>query len=810
MRRALSVSARALLACGLLAGAPGRAEPPASGRLLRDIENLRVVGSVLYVAAHPDDENTALLSWFANQRGLRTTYLSLTRGGGGQNLVGSEQSELLGVVRTGELLAARTIDGAEQRFTRLRDFGYSKSAEESLAFWGHDEALADVVRVIEELRPDVVVTRFPTEGPTHGHHLASARLAVEAFEVAAWKPLRVVRNVSTWTLPDDTDTSAWLTVDIGGWDPLLGLSAGEIAATSRTMHKSQGFGAAPRVGPLVEHFEWLAGAPLDPKGDLFDGVSTGLDRFPGTRRLDRALQLAADRFDPRAPHTVLPHLARAHALLDDLPDETWRERLRQELERVMAECAGLWLTARTDRAAVTPGGTLEVRLTALARAPAEVVLRGVRLEPGGAVDGAPLSPGRPWSATVPLQVPTDHPLTIPHWLAEPPTAARYTVSEPARRTAPDTEASLQVAFDLTVAGRELTLRRPVDHAWTDPVHGERRHPVEVLPPATASFDAAALVIPRGDETTARLVLRATSEPTAATLRLVAPPGVTVEPTVLPVDLAPGREHVVEVRLRARPDAGPGTVEAHLDVGGTTWSHRQDVVDLPHLPRRTVLRPSSLAVAPIDLDRGPVHRIGYLPGSGDEVGRALRGLGYEVEEIDEDTVAAGALDRFDAVVLGVRAFNTRPRLLALRDRLDAWVARGGRLLVQYNTNNRFDPLEDSVGPAPLRIGRGRVTDETAAMTPVDPSHPALRTPNRLGSEDFEGWVQERGLYFAESWDEAWQPVFSVADPGEAPQLGSTLVLRHGDGVVVYTGLSFFRQLPAGVPGAHRLLANLLAL
>lgn len=808
MRRAISTTVRALVATGLLMAPTARAEPPSAGRLLRDIENLRVVGSVLYVAAHPDDENTALLSWLSNQRGVHTTYLSLTRGDGGQNLVGSEQAELLGVVRTGELLAARAIDGAEQRFTRLRDFGYSKTAEESLALWGHDEALADVVQVIEELRPDVVVTRFPTHGPTHGHHLASARLALEAFEVAEWKPQRVLRNVSRWSLGPDADTSAWLAVDIGTWDPLLGRSMGEIAAASRTMHKSQGFGAAPQVGPQIEYFEWMAGAPVG--DDLFEGISLGLDRFEGTARLDRALRLAAERFDPRAPHAVIDLLARAHAHLDDLPDPWWRERLRIDLERIMAECAGLWLTARADRPAVSPGGALDLRLQALLRAPADVELRGVRLQPGPSVDGAKLRTASPWTTSLSLTVPSDQPLSIPHWLAEPASGTRYTITDPSLRTAADTPASLQVAFDLTIAGRELTLWRPVEYALTDPVHGERRHPVEVLPPATASFDAQALVIPHGRPVTTRLVLRATSEPLDARLQLVAPPGVTVSPDTLDVSLVPGRERLLEVRLNATPDAEPGFVRAVLDIDGSTTSLREDRIDLPHLPRRTILRPSDLHVAPADVRRGPVQRVGYLPGSGDEVGRVLRRLGYEVEEIDDDRIAAGALDGFDAIVLGVRAWNTRPRLVALRERLDAWVERGGRLIVQYNTNNRLDPFTDDLGPAPLLIGRGRVTDETAAMVPVDPAHPALRHPNRLGPEDFEGWVQERGLYFAQSWDPAWQPVFSVADAGEEPQLGSTLVLRHGDGVVVYTGLSFFRQLPAGVPGAHRLFANLLAL
>jgi LmbE family N-acetylglucosaminyl deacetylase len=355
----------------------------APGEILRELEHLRVAGTVLYVAAHPDDENTSLLAWLEGDRGIRAVYLSMTRGGGGQNLVGAEQGQLLGVVRTGELMAARSIDGAEQRFTRTVDFGYSKSAEETLALWGHDEALDDVVRVIREVRPDVLVTRFPTEGQTHGHHLASARLAHEAFALAAdpayvtpgldpWTADRLLHNVSSWSLEPTTDTSAWARVDVNSFDPLLGSSYTEIAAASRSMHKSQGFGSAPEVGPDLEYFRSELGTPVGGGQDPLAGLDLTLARFEGTERLDKALRLAAERFDPRAPHLSLPRLALAHERLADLPDSAWRARKTAELEELMAKCAGLWLTARAERAAVAPGQTVAVELSATTRAPVEV------------------------------------------------------------------------------------------------------------------------------------------------------------------------------------------------------------------------------------------------------------------------------------------------------------------------------------------------------------------------------------------------------------------------------------------------------
>lgn len=805
-----------------LAGKALAGKPP--GEILRDLEHLSVVGSVLYVAAHPDDENTRLIAYLEGERGVRTAYLSMTRGGGGQNLIGAEQDELLGVVRTGELMAARAIDGAEQRFTRMRDFGYSKSSEETLSLWNRQEALDDVVRVIREFRPDVIVTRFPPTGETHGHHLASAILAAEAFTKAAdpayttpglqpWQADRLLYNRSSWSIDETTDTSGWVKLDVGSYDARLGQSYGEIAAASRTMHKSQGFGSAPDPGPIVEYFVPTAGTPLGAGDDLLTGLTLDWSRFEGTRPLVKALRTAVKRFDPAAPHEVLPQLARVHALLQDVPDPGWRERKQAELAQIMADCAGLWLTARAERAQVVPGHELKVTLTAIHRSPAEVTLRDVKLL-GGAeqtVQGSRLDERTPWTSELVLSVPQDTPYTQPHWLREPPGSFQNTISEPSLRTMPETEPSLQAAFTLDLAGARVTLVRPVAFAWTDPVQGERIQPVEVLPAVTATFDQRARVVLQDGPVTSRLTLRATSGAASGTLRLSAPAGMTVEPQELAFTLTDQTpEQVVQLRLSAAPDAAPGPLQATVEVGGVASGLQQVVIDYPHLPRRTVLSPATQQLVPVALQRGEVARVGYVAGSGDGVADALRGVGYAVEELTEQSIAAGDLGRFDAIVMGIRAYNTHPRLLALHGPLMTYVAAGGRLIVQYNTNNRFDPLEGAIGPAPFQISRKRVTDETAAMVPVDPAHPALHAPNALAEVDFEGWVQERGLYFADAWDEAYQPLFTLHDPGEEPLSGSTLIARHGEGVFVYTGLSFFRQLPAGVPGAYRLLANLLAM
>lgn len=808
---------------------PSAAATPSSGELLRDLERLRVVGSVLYVAAHPDDENTRLIAWLVGDRGLRTAYLSMTRGGGGQNLIGSEQAELLGVVRTGELLGARRIDGGEQLFTRMRDFGYSKSPEETLALWGHDEALADVVRAIRTFRPNVVVTRFGSEGRGHGHHTASARLAAEAFERAAdpayvteglepWQAQRLLHNQSTWRLPEGSEVPAeWLRVNVGTFDPRTGRAFGEIAAHSRSQHKSQGFGSAPQPGPVMEYFSPVAGSahPLP-----FGGLELDWSRFEGTGKLDRTLRAAIARFDPAAPHEILPRLAKAHALLQQVGDPHWRTLKTAELEAVMRACAGLWLTARTEVPAAPRAVPVPVTVEALTRAPVPASITAITWPDGTSTPGASLLPHEPASFEATFTTPDA--ATRPPWLELPPEPTRYVVEDPALRNVPDSPGVLaRVSLELQGVAMEVSV--PVTHAVTDPVQGQVVRPFEVHPRVTATFPSRHLLVPFGREVLTEVTVRhLPDDPEVAvdaSVLLQVTDGFESIPPGVKLTFAPGElERTVPVRIRAtRNQAGNPPDSGMLTT--LTWSHGEEsghlapsrhVIDHPHLPQRTVFGPATVALSPVALDRGGVTRVGYLQGSGDAVPEVLRGLGYDVVDLDLDTLTDTDLRRLPAIVLGIRAYNTLPDLPAHHDQLMNYVSRGGTLVVQYNTSRRWSTLSSAIGPAPFEVGRGRVTDETAAVTLLEPKHRALTRPNRLTEADFDGWVQERGLYFVETWDPSYTPLLELADPGEEPQQGSLIVARHGRGHFVYTGLSFFRQLPAGVPGATRLFANLLAL
>jgi LmbE family N-acetylglucosaminyl deacetylase len=824
-----------LLSSSVNAGAP--AAQPTSGQLQMGLRKLGVVGSVLYVAAHPDDENTNLLAYLAGERLLRTGYLSLTRGDGGQNLVGSEQGTDLGVLRTQELLAARRIDSALQFFTRARDFGYSKNPEETLRIWGKDAVLADVVRVIRRFRPDVIITRFSPElTDTHGHHTASAQLALEAFRAAAdpafhleppgdgepWQARRIFWNRSSWSIRPDEDLSDFIRLDVDAYNPLLGASYGEIAADSRSMHKSQGFGVARTRGPIVEYFRLLAevdgGLPPD---SPWAGLDLSWSRLRGTAALKRAIARAEHDFDPNQPSRVIPALLAIDKLLDGVPDPHWRAIKQAEVRDLVLAAAGLFVEATATDFRALPGGRLDVTATAQNRSAAPIGLREVRWLAGStAPDHDRVEPEQALGAFErkhTLALPDDLPWTSPYWLAQPPEPGRFRVADPNLIGLPEAPPALRAEFVFATGGRGFTVSRPIVYKWTDPVDGERYRAVEATPRVSVRPATAVLVLPNGEPRSLTVRVGA-SAPSQGTLKLETPAGWTVTPATFPFALAEAGDET-EIAFRVTPPAGANaaTVTADLRAVAQVAGARLDLsskhIEHAHVPIQPVVAPAIVRAVAFPLARQGT-RLGYLPGPGDEVAASLRQAGYQVTTLGDDglaQLAAGgpALAGFDAVVVGVRAFNTSEKLRAAHAALMAYVEAGGTLVVQYNTNNRLAPLTAPLGPFPFEIGRERVTDETAVVDLINPEQRILRQPNPIGAADFDGWVQERGLYFAASWDPRYQTVLGMSDPGERPQTGSILVAHHGKGVFVYTGLAFFRQLPAGVPGAFRLFANLIA-
>lgn len=835
MRSAVTMLARttaaaclSLSAWGASAHADARPRDVLDAAQLRQaIDRLGVVGSALYVAAHPDDENTALLAYLMGEKKVRTAYLSMTRGDGGQNLIGSESGERLGVIRTQELMAARRIDGAEQFFSRAIDFGFSKNADETLEIWGRDSILADVVRVIRTFRPDVIVTRFPPDSTAgHGHHTASAILAEEAFAAAAdparfpdqlktlapWQAKRLVWNVFRRAGDNRPVPPGQASVDLGAYSELLGRSYTEIAGTSRSMHKSQGFGAPERRGSQINTFEPRLGTPT--ASDLFDGVDLTWARIPGGERVMPLLRKVQEGFDPRAPHASIMALLDLKAAIASLPNDPLVETKRDEVNEIVRSCLGLWVDAIAAQPVAPAGEAVRVTVTAINRSPIDATLEKVEMpfgaEAGFAAEGAAVDRGervlannQPVIASATVRIPDDAAIGQPFWLRRPATAGRFVVDDEALLGAAVNPPAMLARLTVRIAGRRLSFTVPVVYRWTDPVAGERYRPFEVAPAATVELDRDFYLFPDAKPRTVRVTARAAKASLSGRLRLRLPDGWKATPEAHPVTLA-GAEAETTVSFSVLPGRGASRIGAEFAAGGRTFDRRMVRIDYPHIPVQTLYPPADAPLTRADVaHRG--SRVGYVMGAGDLVPDALRQIGWEVTLLDPEDLAEGSFAGYDAIVTGVRAFNTRADLRAAHARLMDYANQGGTVVIQYNTADTSLKL----GPYPMRISRERVTVEGAAVRLLDAAHPLLVAPNPIGPADFDGWVQERGLYFASPFDPRYQAVLSSNDPGEPPRDGGLLFTRFGRGAFVYTGYAWWRQLPAGVPGAYRLFANLVS-
>jgi hypothetical protein len=717
------------------------------------------------------------------------------------------------VIRTEELLSARRIDGARQYFTRMRDFGYSKRADETLAMWGHEEALADVVWVIRTFQPDVIVTRFTELPPNHGHHTASAILAREAFTAAAdatrfpeqlqrgatvWKVERIVNNVPMWgkaAPPADA-----VSLDVGVYDPRFGLSMGELAARSRSQHKSQGFGVPETRGQILEYFSPVAGSAA--KRELLEGIDATWNRYGGAAYM-RAIADAQRTLERDHPERALPALVRAAAELDKLRDDPRVRDARRALAEIIAGAAGLYVRANAATPAAAPGSAVEVEVELVTRGTAATFAR-IELPGAPPVTGTALAASEKKAIKLTHTVAPSVAPTQPYWLAVTPQQGRYEIAQPELLGAPRAPAALEIALDVAIAGRTIRLARPVVHVWTDRVIGERERSFSFAPAATVTPLREAVLYP-GKPAPLDLRVRAGRDAVDGVVTVALPPGWTATPAQHKVALAKvGDEAIVRFELRAAPKAGAGEARALVSVGGgPALSLREDVIDHAHIPLQSVLHAAVVRVAPVDL-KLPAGRVGYIMGSGDSIAADLAHVGLAVDELDDDALRTADLSRYTAVVVGIRAYNTRSAVASNHARLLAYAERGGTLIVQYNTVDLLGPL----GPKGFEIGRDRITDETAPPTFLERAEPLLTRPNAISAADFNGWIQERGIYFAKAWDPTAKPLLRFADPGEGPLDGALVVQKLGKGRYIYTGLALFRQLPAGVPGAYRLLANLI--
>ncbi|CAN5802051.1 PIG-L family deacetylase [soil metagenome] len=820
----------ALLFLVLLQGIPvsGLAQAPPrhnAADIQQALRKLSVLGSVLYMAAHPDDENTRLITYFANERLYNTAYLSLTRGDGGQNLIGPEIREELGVIRTQELLQARRTDGGKQFFSRANDFGFSKDAQETLQIWDKEQVLSDAVWVIRKFRPDVIITRFsPVPGGTHGHHTASAMLAVEAFTAAAdknrfpeqlqyvevWQPKRILWNTSYFFFGSERqfDPTGKLAVDVGGYNPLLGKSYTEIAAESRSMHKSQGFGSSGTRGSAVEYLEPLQGPPA--KKDPFEDIDVSWARVAGSKQVASLVQRALQQFRPADPAAVVPTLLQVHSALQKMPASHWKAVKQQEVEEVIQACLGLYLEATARDYAATPGQEVQLRLEAVNRS--KVPVRLNRIQYGFArrdtLLNHTLAYNEPLNVSARLMLPADIAYTHPYWLRQEGTVGMFAVEDQQLIGLPENPPAAQVQVTLQVNQTPLELTVPVVFKRTDPVEGEQYRPFEVTPPVLVNLAENVYMFADDQPKTLSVVVTAGKNNVQGEVGPQMPAGWRSEPASHAFDLKQKGDEVRMAFMVYPPKTqSDGQVRVQAKVGGKNYSLGQKSLPYTHIPNQTLFPEATARVVRLDLKRRG-ETIGYIVGAGDEVPRSLEQIGYRVEVLRDDQIQPAYLKRFDAIVVGVRAYNTVDRLRIHQPKLLDYVQNGGTLIVQYNTSGGL--VTPALGPYPLRLSRDRVTVEEAPVTLLKPEHPVLNTPNKITGQDFEGWVQERGLYFPGEWSPEYQAILATNDPGEKPLEGGLLVAKYGKGHYIYTGYSWFRQLPAGVPGAYRLFTNMLSI
>ncbi len=808
-----------------------------SSEIFSQIQKLNVVGSVLYIAAHPDDENTRLLAYLANEKKYRTGYLSLTRGDGGQNLIGDEQGVDLGLIRTQELLAARNVDGAKQFFTSAYDFGYSKNPEEALSIWGHDKILSDVVFIIRTFKPDVIICRFPTTGEGgHGHHTASAILAEEAFEAAADStkfPEHFLSGVYTWQTKrllwntfnfgsTNTQKEDQFKLDVGGYNTLLGKSYGEMAALSRSQHKSQGFGVPAQRGKSIEYFKTIKGEPF--KNDLFEGINTTWSRFENEKvhlvkdlfELDGKDSEASfnyayfqQKIDSLIQNYNLEHPENSTKLLIELFNgllkcyandnsllTSYKFLKMNEIRNLIESCSGLYMEAIASQPKIVAGDTTKLTYSFINRS--GIPIERIRTFTNGKdlfLDE------KPTNQTISLKdsflVENNQMLSQPYWLKNKMNKGSYALSSLFELQNPEDKGIINT-FDVNISGSRFFYEKPIMYKYTDPIKGEIYQPAVVIPGLYIKPEKSILIKSNNGKTFVNITIIANRNIVIDSLK--ANNRNLLFGTKL--SLVKDEKKVMKVEI------SDSSTQFVAYEGSSAYETYAREIKYDHIPNIIYFKPAVVECKSIDYKIAG-KKIGYIEGAGDKVAEALTHMGYTVTVLKKEDIVSNKLKNFDAIVTGVRAYNTNEWMNEVYDVLMNYVKEGGVMLVQYNTSNQIGPIKAKIAPFPITVSRNRITDENATVHILNPELKIFNYPNKITTSDFEGWVQERSIYHVTDADSNYIKPLAMKDPGEKENDGSLAIANFGKGKFIYTGLAFFRQLPAGVTGAYRLFANLLS-
>ncbi|KAI9437829.1 LmbE family protein [Russula earlei] len=821
-----------------------------SADIYLQLQKLNVLGSVLYIAAHPDDENNALLPYLAKEKQYRTGYLSLTRGDGGQNLLGSEQGVELGMIRTQELLAARRIDGAEQFFSRAYEFGFSKNSAEALRTWDKEKILSDVVWVIRQFQPDVIITRFPTDARAgHGHHSASAILANEAFKAAAdpakfpeqfnygvkpWQAKRILWNTFNFGNANTTSEDQ-LKIDIGGFNPLLGKSYGEIGGEARSMHKSQGEGRPRRKGQVLEYFTTTGGDT--PHTSLMDHIAIDWKRLPGGEKVQQMINTVIDHFNIQQPVLSVPALVKIYEAIEALPAGNWRNKKLQEVQDIIEACAGLSVEAITQQPFAVQGGNLAISFAVNDRSDLHPILTHIVLQSSTSARQQELMAVKQHDKVfwLPAQLDTTvqyvldnnknvslnysftlsdrEPVSQPYWLQYPKTEGMFDVRDQLLIGKAENDPAFTAIFSIQIAGKQFAVKRPIQYKYTDPAKGELYQPLAILPGIELNYMSDNFISLNNSPAKAEIHIKSNIADTA-TYRVQQQFSANWSSDQKAFDYSVKQSRDAYVSGSFNPLSKENNVKEEIGVtarkGNLLYDSYTKTIAYDHIPTITYFPRAKANLVKLDIQIIG-KRIGYIAGAGDMIPQALTQMGYEVVLLTDKDITAANLQAFDAIVTGVRAYNMYDYLTAKYEVLIHYVQNGGNLIVQYNRNNQTTSGRAKIGPYAFTINSGsRVTEENATVHFLLPDHPALNYPNKITVRDFEGWVQERSTYQAEQADSHYEALLGMNDTGEKESNGSLLIAKYGKGNFVYASLVFFRQLPAGVPGAYRLMANLIAL
>ena len=780
------------------------------------VQKLNFLGKVLYVAAHPDDENTKLITYFSNHYHAQTAYLSLTRGDGGQNLIGTELREKLGAIRTQELLAARRIDGGEQFFTRANDFGFSKEPNETFSIWNKIEVMEDVIQVIETFRPDIIVNRFShnTPGTTHGHHTASAMLSLEAYDLVKYKPKRIFFNTSWWFYGsqeafDTADKSKLLAINSNVFYPLKGKSNNEIAALSRSQHKCQGFGTLGSRGDETEYLELLKG-DLPSNTNLFEGIDTSWNRVKGGNEIGKILYEIEKNFNFGNPSVHIPNLIKAYDLIQKLEDAHWKEIKSKQIIKIIEACSGLFMEAVADTETTTKDSNFNINIEVINRSQSNAKLISVKaLQLPLETKNSVLKNNEKINFQLKNVVIGENiDYSNLFWLKEKQTEGMYRVSDESIRILPEVSSNFPVVFTIEIEGKTIEFVKNICYKFNNPDDGETYVPFTVLPDVTTKIEPEVIIFNGTQSKEITVSVKAHKANAKGVLSLNIPNDWKVIPKEIPFEITTKNEEkkFTFTLYPTKPEIAT-KLSATATIGNQTFDDKLITIQYPHIPKQTILVPSESKLVKLDIaTKG--KNIGYIMGAGDEVNKNLENLGFKVSTINPNEISIEKLQQYDAVILGIRAFNVIDELKYKNKILFQYVENGGNLIVQYNTTNNLVTKE--IAPYNLELSRDRVTDENAKVTFLAPNHKVLNQPNKITEKDFTGWVQEQGLYYPNKWSSEFIPILASNDEGESSKTGGLVIAKYGKGNYIYTGLSFFRELSEGVSGAYRLLANLIAL